>query len=173
MSVAQKKPETSIVPPPDFNFGLATAQQAAGLTGLQFLQSILTGEIPAPPVAKATQQWIHEIGEGWAVFLGNPTEQFLNPLGLVHGGWAMTLLDSVLGCAIQTTLNPGETFATHSTDAKFIRPIFPQLEQVKAYAEVQSRGKNMATATGRIESLEGKLLATGTTSCFISRLSKV
>jgi uncharacterized protein (TIGR00369 family) len=93
----------------------------------------------------------------------------LNPAGIVHGGWAMTLLDSALGCAVHTTLEKGEVFVSLDTSVRFIRAITPDTGQVRCIGRIQSRGRRIATAEGRIEDQKGRVLATGTTSCFIQK----
>lgn len=164
------KTTTTAVPMPELTFGLADPAQAAQMTGLEQMQAIVAQRFPAPPIVEVMQQWIHELGEGHITFLGDPHPRYLNPLGLIHGGWAMTLLDSALGCAVQTTLARGETYASLGTEVKFIRPILPDTGQVRCLAEVQSRGRSTATAAGRIEDSAGRVLATGTSTCFIRQL---
>ncbi|MFY2822714.1 PaaI family thioesterase [Ruegeria sp. MALMAid1280] len=160
----------NMVPMPDLTFGLADPRKAAEMTGLEKMQAIVRQDFPAPPIVEVTQQWIHEVGEGHVTFLGNPDPRYLNPMRLIHGGWTMTLLDSALGCAIQTVLKRGETFATLGTEVKFLRPILPSTGQVRCRAEIESRGTHTATASGRVEDTKGRMLATGTTTCFIRNL---
>jgi uncharacterized protein (TIGR00369 family) len=159
----------SAVPMPRRAYGLADREQSAKMTGLEQLQAMLDDEQPAPPISDSMTQWLHELAPGRTTFLGNPDVRYLNPMGLIHGGWAMTLLDSALGCAVHSTLVRGETFASIGTEAKFIRPIMSDTGQVTCTAEVQSRGRGTATASGRIEDRKGRLLATGTTTCFIRK----
>ena len=158
------------VPMPELTFGSADPRVVMGMTGLQQLQATVAQQIPAPPIVAVVNQWIHEVAEGRIVFLGNPSADFLNPVGLVHGGWAMTLLDSALGCAIHTTLARGETYASLGTEVKFLRPILPDTGQVRCIGEVQSRGRNTATSHGWIEDAKGRMLATGTSTCFIRQI---
>lgn len=165
--MTEQTPIPAEVPMPELSFGLADPREAATMTGLEQMQAIVERRFPAPPIVEVMRQWIHEIGEGRIVFLGNPAARYLNPMGLVHGGWTMTLLDSALGCAVQTTLAPGETYASLGTEVKFIRPVLPKTGQVRCCAEVQSRGRNTATASGWVEDAQGRILATGTTTCFI------
>jgi acyl-coenzyme A thioesterase PaaI-like protein len=70
------------------NYGVATAADIEGLTGRQFVQAIIDGALPAPPIARSLTFWLPEAGDGFAVFEGEPGEHLLNPLGIVHGGWA-------------------------------------------------------------------------------------
>ncbi|RUU94353.1 PaaI family thioesterase, partial [Mesorhizobium sp. M6A.T.Cr.TU.017.01.1.1] len=92
--------------------GLGTIPHADILkyTGLELLQSIVDGKYPAPPISFQLNFTLTEVSEGRAVFRGMPSERHLNPLGSVHGGWAATLLDSALACAVQTLLEKGEAY---------------------------------------------------------------
>lgn len=155
---------------PELKYGLGDPALAATMTGLEQMQAIVAGQMPAPPIVETMGQWIHELETGRITFLGDPHPRYLNPMGLIHGGWAMTLLDSALGCAVQTTLSPEETFVSLGTEVKFIRPILAKTGQVRCMAEVQSRGRGTATASGRIEDSAGRLYATGTTTCYIRAL---
>ena len=118
-------------------------------------------------IAETMNFWIHQADEGMAEFRGEPTTAHMNPLGTVHGGWAMALLDSVLGCAVHTTCAPGEGFVSMDTCVKFVRPMMPGTGQVRAIATVQTRGKRVANVEGRVESRDGKVIALGTSTCFI------
>jgi len=87
------------IPFPDIRFGMGDMSFLAPLTGLQQLQSVTEKQQPAPAIAETMQQWISNLEEGQVEFRGNPDARYLNPLGSVHGGWAMTLLDSEIGRA--------------------------------------------------------------------------
>ncbi|MGR3372504.1 PaaI family thioesterase [Pseudooceanicola nanhaiensis] len=91
----------------------------------------------------------------------------LNPMGLVHGGWVMTLLDSALGCAVHTTLAPGETYVSLDTDVKFVKPITPATGEVTVTARIQTRGRQVGTSEGRAVDAQGRILALGTSSCLV------
>ena len=155
---------------PDIPFGIARPEQVMALTGLQQLQNLIAGELPAPPMARTMRQWISELDEGMAEFRGEPSEAYLNPMGLVHGGWTMSLLDSALGCSVQTVLAPGETYSSLGTEVKFVRPIFSTTGQVRAAAHVVTRGRRTVTATAQVDDQQGRILATGTTTCFVQKL---
>ena len=157
---------------PDVPFGLARMDQVATLPGLEQINGIPAGTVPAPTMARTMQQWIHKATEGEVEFRGEPSGEFLNPMGLVHGGWTMTLLDSALGCAVHTMMGLGETYVSLGTEVKFIRPVLADIGQVRAIATVVSRGRRTATAEGRVEDRKGRILATGTTTCFIERIGK-
>src|SRR4051794_22479939 len=95
---------------PDTKFGLATPAQTAGRSGKQILQAIADGELPQPWIAQTLSIRLTEVGDGFVVFEGVTGEHLLNPLGTVHGGWALTLIDSVTACAGFSLLPPGELF---------------------------------------------------------------
>src|SRR5271156_5503942 len=110
------------LPMNDVAYGLATSAQIAGMTGKQILQAIIDGELPAPPIAQTLSFRLTEVGDGFAAFEGEPGPHLLNPMGGVHGGWALTLIDSAAGCAGQTLLPAGSGYATVETKANFSRP---------------------------------------------------
>lgn len=157
---------------PDVPFGIARPEQVIGLSGLEAIRAIPTGALPAPPMARTLQQWIEAADRGRAEFRGNPSKEYLNPMGLVHGGWTMALLDSAMGCAVQTILDAGELYVSLGTEVKFIRPITAKMGQVRAIGTVIDRTRQTASAEARVEDSDGRILATGTTTCFLSTVKK-
>lgn len=155
------------IPMPELSFGMADPVAAMQMTGREQLEAIVAGRLPAPPIVNTMQQWINEIDEGRIVFLADPHPRYLNPMGLIHGGWTMTLLDSALGCAVQTVLSAGESFVSLGTEVKFIRPIRTDTGQLRCEAQVNSRSGRTATASGQVTDQQGQLMATGTTTCFL------
>lgn len=156
-------------PIPEYNVGTADVSAILNHTGKELMEGILTETFPAPSMARTMTHWIHSVSEGEVEFRGQPSADVLNPAGIVHGGWAMTLLDSALGCAVHTTLEKGEVFVSLDTSVRFIRAITADLGQVRCIGRIQSRGRRIATAEGVIEDQQGRVLATGTTSCFIQK----
>src|SRR5919201_2201453 len=111
-----------------------------------------------------------EVAEGKAVFEGEPGEHLYNPIGSVHGGFAMALLDSAMGCAIHSTLLAGERYTTLEGKTNFVRPITVDTGRVRCEGAVIHRGATVATAEGKLVAIDtGKLLAHGTTTCLIIR----
>jgi len=145
--------------------GLAKATE---MTGLEYLRAIFEGRLPPPPMAVTLGFVGHKAEEGKAVFLSEPGEFLYNPLGVVHGGFAMTLLDSAMGCAVQTTLARGERYTTLETKVNFVRPIETGTGPLRCEGTLIHRGRRVATAEGRlVAERTGKLLAHGTTTCLI------
>lgn len=147
---------------------LATIAEAAGRSGLEFLEAIAAGEIPPAPIAVLFRMQPIEIEEGRVVFEGQPGEEHYNPIGTVHGGYAATILDSALGCAAQTTLPAGAGYTTLSLEVKFARPISHWTGRVRAEAELVHRGRTQAIAEAKLTAVEsGKLLASATSTLLI------
>lgn len=147
---------------------LASLGSAAGLTGLEYMQAIAEGRIPPPPIAMLMGFGLVEVSEGRAAFSVEPGEHHYNPIGVVHGGVALTLLDSATGCAVHTTLPAGVAYSTLETKLNFARPIKHDTGLVVCEASVVHRGRTVATAEGRVfAQATGKLLAHGTSTCLI------
>jgi uncharacterized protein (TIGR00369 family) len=108
-----------------------------------------------------------ELGVGHAAFVCEARPEFANPMGTVHGGIAATLLDSALGCAVQTTLDAGVAYTTVALEVKYLRPIRVDGGQLRAEARVIHSGRRQATAEARLTDPEGRLLATATTTCLV------
>jgi len=145
------------------------AAAARGLSGLEFLQKIAAGELPPPPIAALLNFELEELNEGHAVFAVEPQEYHYNPIGVVHGGLAATLLDSAMGCAVQSKLPAGAGYTTLEIKVNFVRAMTSQTGRVRCEANLIHLGGRTATAEGRIEDQAGKLYAHGTTTCLIIR----
>ena len=138
------------------------------LSGLDQMRAIATGEIEQPPIAKLLGFGVIEVEEGRAVFSAEPGEQHYNPIGVVHGGLAATLLDSAMGCAVHTTLEPGWSYGTLDLSARFVRPITKDTGRILCEGVVVHRGGKTATTEGRVWAEDsGKLLAHGTGSALL------
>jgi uncharacterized protein (TIGR00369 family) len=147
--------------------GVARPEQMAGKTGLQFLEGMLAGEYPAPPIAETLDFWLVEVEHGRAIFQGRPQLRHYNPLGSVHGGWFATLLDSALGCAVHTTMPAGKAYTTAELKVNIVRPLTDKVPLVRAEGKVIHGGQRMATAEARLTGPDGKLYAHGSTTCFV------
>ncbi|NSL55802.1 PaaI family thioesterase [Uliginosibacterium aquaticum] len=147
--------------------GLARMDQLAGKSGRAILEAMMSGELPYPPMNETMNMTLLEVGDGRAVFQGIPLLQHYNPLGTVHGGWFATLLDSALGCAVQTTLPIGRSYTTAELSINIVRPASQRTGPLRAVATVLHRGGQMATAEARVEDEKGRLYAHATTTCFV------
>jgi len=153
--------------PPTVRYGVATADEIAGMTGLQMMQALIDGTLPAPPIAQTLSFRLVEVGDGFAVFEGDPGIHLLNPLGSVHGGWSLTLMDSATGCAGHTVLPPGVGYTSVETKVNFTRPIRHDTGRVRAEGRVVSRGRQIITAEARLLDSQGKILAHGTSTLIV------
>jgi uncharacterized protein (TIGR00369 family) len=145
-----------------------SAAAGAQMAGLDYVRAIQSGEIPPPPIAVVMNFSIDLLEEGRAVFVGEPGEEHYNPIGVVHGGYASTILDSALGCSVHTTCAKGEAYTSQTLEVKYLRPILRDTGAVRAESVVIHRGRKTATAEAKLTSVEtGKLLATGTSTCLV------
>ena len=147
--------------------GALERDELTSLTGLEILQAMVRGEAPRPPISDTLGFRLVEIERGRAVFEGMPGPHLLNPLGAVHGGYALALIDSACGCAVHSELDAGTGYTTVETKVNFTRPIDPNGGAVRCEGRVLSRGRQIATAEAYLRSAEGKLLAHGTSTLII------
>lgn len=144
----------------------------SALTGLEAMRALMAGRLGAPSMATTLGFTITHVEEGLAVFEGQPSDRILNPLGMVHGGWALTLLDSCTGCAAHTLLPAGVGYTTIETKGNFTRAIRADTGVVRAEGRVVAQGRTIITAEGRITDARGKLLAHGTSTLMVLRKDK-
>ncbi|HVX33037.1 MAG TPA: PaaI family thioesterase [Solirubrobacterales bacterium] len=147
---------------------VATAAAGARMAGIDYMRALVAGRLPPPPIAIVMSIAPIELEEGRVVFAGEPGEEHYNPIGLVHGGYAATILDSALGCAVHTTLPAGVGYTSLGLEVKYLRPIGSDAGRVLCEGTVVHRGRRQATAEARLTAEDtGKLLATGTSTLMI------
>lgn len=139
----------------------------AGMTGREFMQAMIDGKIPPPSIAQTLSFSLVEIGDGHAVFEGETGPHLLNPLGTVHGGWVLTLIDSATGCAAHAMLPAGFGITTIETKVNFTRPILKDTGRVRTEAHVVVRGRQIITAEARVLDARGRVLAHGTSTIMV------
>ena len=139
----------------------------AALSGREVLQGIIDGRLPAAPISEPLTFRLVEVGEGMAAFEGDPGPHLLNPMGTVHGGWALTLMDSVTACAAYTLAPAGTFQTTVETKTNFVRPITLATGTVRAEAKVVAAGRQLVTTEGRILDHSGRVLAHGTSTVMV------
>ena len=148
--------------------GVALPEQVAGMSGLEVLQTMVAGKLPAPPIAHTMDFILVEVAEGFAVFQGEPLHHHYNPLGTVHGGWYATLLDSALGCAVHSTMQAGETYTTLEIKLNLVKALKAEKPlRVRAIGRVRHRGRQMATAEADLVGPDGTLYAHASTTCLV------
>jgi uncharacterized protein (TIGR00369 family) len=139
------------------------------LSGIEAMRAMIEGKIAPPPIARLMNFVPVLVEEGRIVFEGEPGEEHYNPIGLVHGGFALTLMDSALGCAIHTMLPAGTGYATTDVQVRMLRGISKDTGRVRCEGKVQHIGRTIGVAEATLVDKNGKLLATGTTACAIMR----
>jgi len=147
--------------------GTIAPGQVAHLNGLEFFAAIFEGRVPPPPIGKTLNFWPLEFEHGRAVFEGEPTRDFYNPIGSIHGSYAAALLDSAMSCAIHTTLAAGLAYTTLEYKINLVRGMSDKTGPIRAEGRILQVGKRIGTAEGKITDAAGKLLAHGTTTCLI------
>jgi uncharacterized protein (TIGR00369 family) len=146
---------------------LAAAARGREMSGLELLEAIRSGQVPPPPFAVLLGFEIVELADGRVTFGVAPSEFHYNPIGVVHGGVAAALLDTVMGCAVQSKLPRGRAYTTLDVQVRYLRPLTVTTGRVFGIGTIVHAGGRIATAEGRIVDESGKLYATGTTSCLL------
>ncbi len=137
------------------------------MTGLQALEMAFSNAGSAPSIGRTLNFSVAHVEHGRVDFEGEPNENHLNPLKTVHGGYAATLLDSCMGCAVHSTLPAGKSYTTLELKINYIRAMRPGIGKVRAIGKVIHAGRSTATAEGKLVDSEGRLIAHGTTTCII------
>lgn len=152
----------TIAPP-----GIIDREKMKAMSGLEMFAAIRRGELPTPPIGQLLGFVVVEFEKGRIMFQGTPRIEHYNPLGIVHGGYAATLLDSCVGCAVHTMLPAGTGYTTLELKVNYIRAMTEKTGPVRAEGKVISVGNQAGVAEGRLTDSSGKLLAFATTTCLI------
>jgi uncharacterized protein (TIGR00369 family) len=147
--------------------GIAGPDAIKATSGLDFLQRIFDGELPSPPIGETLDFIPIEAEQGRVVFQGRPDRRHYNPLGSVHGGYFCTLLDSALGCAIQSTLPKGTGYTTLELKVNLIRALTDDVGPVRAEGRVIHVGSRVGIAEATLTDADDRKYAHATTTCLI------
>jgi uncharacterized protein (TIGR00369 family) len=139
------------------------------MNGIDLLRDIASGSQPNATMAETMGMSIAEVDDGRVVFEAEPTDRLLNPAGTVHGGFAATILDSAMACAVHTTLPAGDAYTTVDLAVKLLKPIRTTSGRLRCEGRVVHVGGRVGTAEGRLVGEDGTVYATGTTTCLIMR----
>jgi uncharacterized protein (TIGR00369 family) len=145
------------------------AAAARSRSGLEFLQAMVDGEIPPPPVMSTIGGRLESVSAGTAVFTLTPAEYHYNPIGSVHGGIYCTLLDSAAACAVHSMLPAGVAYTSLDLSVRFVGAINVDTGPVRCTGAVTHLGRRTALAEATLTTSSGKLLATATSNCLILR----
>ena len=137
----------------------------APLSGLEQLRAAFDGKFK--DIGKTLNFRLAILEQGRVVFEGDPDQSVYNPIGTVHGGYAATLLDSAMGCAVHSTLKPGQSYTTLELKIAYHRAMTEKSGPVSAEGKIISVGRRAAFAEGRLVDAQGRLCASGTTTCLV------
>lgn len=137
------------------------------LTGLQLLQAMCDGQLPHPAICQTMPMRATAVEKGKVLFEVTANKSHTNPLGIVHGGFASTIIDSVTGCASHTMLEAGAGYGTVDLNVKMVRPI-PFDTPLLAEGRVINAGKRVIIAEGDIKDSKGKIYAHGSATCIVT-----
>jgi len=138
-----------------------------GLSGIDYFRKMIAGELPPPAMLTLFGIRLVEVDPGRVVFAATVEERFYNGTGVAHGGFAATLLDTALGCAINSAMPIGKRFTTLELKVNLTRPLTKEVGDLRCEAQVVHVGGRTATSEGRIVDRNGKLYAHGTTTCIV------
>jgi uncharacterized protein (TIGR00369 family) len=147
--------------------GLPDPDVMQSLTGLEFMRRIATGELPSPPIAITMGFRIAEVEAGCVVVRAVTGPHACNPLRVLHGGYAATLLDTCMACAVHTLLPAGVAYTSLELKVSFIRGLTHESGEVIATGRALHAGRRAGFAEGEIRDAGGRLVAHGTTTCII------
>ena len=142
---------------------------AAGLSmsGLKLLQAVRDGLVPPPPISQRFQMGINAVEPGRVEFTCQPDESAYNPIGVVHGGLVCAMLDTVVGCAVHTTLPVGSGHTSIEIKVSYLRPVHGTSGPLVANGKVVKPGRRVAFAEGSVSDAAGKLVATATSTLLV------
>jgi len=143
------------------------AARAITMSGIEYLQAMIDGEIPPPPIASHINLEMVGVSPGVVDMAATPDESHYNPIGSVHGGFVATLLDSVCGCAVQSTLPAGVAYTSLDLSVSFLRGITSDTGRVTAQGRVTKPGSRAAFVEADVKDASGRLLATATSTCLV------
>lgn len=143
------------------------ADAGRGMAGIELLQGMRDGTIPGAPIAALVGLSFTEVDAGRVVMCLTPAEYHYNPIGSVHGGILATLLDSVMGCAVHSTLPQGRAYTTLEIKVNYLRAVTAASGELSAEGRVVHAGRRSAVAEGRVTDAKGRLCATASTTCLV------
>lgn len=145
----------------------SAAAEGLALSGLDYLRAMRDGRIPPPPIMALLGANMAEVEPGRVRMTLVPRGFHYNPLATVHGGVIATLLDSVMGCSVHSTLPAGTGYTTLEFKVNFLRAVTEATGLVTAEGQIVHGGRRSAVAEARLTDANDKLVATASTTCLI------
>ncbi len=143
------------------------AAAMATMSGRDYLQAMIDGELPPPPISGLMAFRGVSVGTGEVEFRCTPDESAYNPIGLVHGGLVCALLDTVAGCAVHTTLPLGTGYTSLEIKVSYLRPVRHGEGELRAVGRVTKPGRRAAFAEGEVRDAQDRLVATASSTCLV------
>ena len=152
---------------------MITAAGAQERSGLETMQAIRDGILPPAPIARLIQMGITSLEEGRVEFTCELDESVYNPIGVVHGGLVCTMLDTVAGCAVHTTLPAGVGYTSIELKVNYLRAVHATSGPLTAVGRVVKPGRRVAFAEGEVLDAAGRTVATASSSLLVFPLPAV
>jgi uncharacterized protein (TIGR00369 family) len=137
------------------------------MTGIDYMRALRDGTLPEPPIANLMNMRPDVVEPGLVTFVGEPDESHYNPLGIVHGGYACTLLDTVAGCAVQTTLAKGIGYTSLEIKVSYLRALTHESGLLTATGRVTKPGSRVAFSEADLKDADGRLIATASSTLLV------
>ena len=148
----------------DHHVGLAAMPT---MSGLDYLRAMQDGTLPPPPISALMGMTVSSVGEGEVTFRCTPDASAYNPIGVIHGGLVCTLLDSVVGCAVHTTLPAGTGYTSLEIKVSYLRAVHADGGTLLATGRVTKPGRRAAFADGEVRDEQQRLVATATSTFLV------
>jgi uncharacterized protein (TIGR00369 family) len=137
------------------------------MAGVDYLRAMIDGTLPPPPIAGLLQFELAEAAPGRVVFTCRPDESAYNPIGAVHGGLVCTLLDSVLGCALHSTLPQGKGYTSIEIKVNYLRAVRLSSGLLTATGTVVKSGSRVGFTEGSVTDASGAVVATASSTLLV------
>jgi uncharacterized protein (TIGR00369 family) len=143
------------------------ARAGLGMAGIDYMRAMVAGKIPPPPIAQLVQMELVEAEPGRVVFTSRPDQSVYNPIGVVHGGLVCTLLDSVAGCALHSTLPAGKGYTSVEIKINYLKAVRESSGLLTAVGTVVKAGSRVGFTEGVVSDESGALVATATSTLLV------
>jgi uncharacterized protein (TIGR00369 family) len=147
------------------------AEAGLAMAGIDYLHEMIEGRIPPPPISQLIQMDLVEAEPGRVVFTCTPDESAYNPIGAVHGGLVCTLLDSVAGCALHSTLPQGRGYTSVEIKVNYLKPVRASSGKLTAVGTLVKAGSRVGFTEGVVTDASGAVVATATSTLLLFDLA--
>jgi uncharacterized protein (TIGR00369 family) len=146
---------------------LEAARVGLSMSGLDHLRAVVDGKLPPPPIAGLVLMDLVEVEHGRVTFTCRPDESAYNPIGAVHGGLVCTLLDSVAGCALHSTLPQGRGYTSVEIKVNYLKAVRASSGLLTAVGTVVKAGSRVGFTEGVVTDESGAVVATATSTLLV------